>query len=91
MKKALKEMPYAQAVVIIDENNNTITLRSYNTNVAVIENDWLSINGLYSMTTRKHLKAFCKEYAGFDLFSTIRTIANDKLRYNIVTGEVVPV
>ena len=88
MKKVLKEMPYAQAKVITTPDNN-IMLQSYSTIVATIDNEgWLTIYGLYSMTTRKHLKAFCKEYCGFDMFSTIKMLANDKMRMNIHTGEI---
>ena len=89
MEKNLKTMPYAQARVIINDENN-ISLRSYETIVAtLINNEWLHINGLYSMTTRKHIKAFCKEYCGFDDFSLIKAIVENKM-YNILTGEVIP-
>lgn len=88
MTKVLKEMPYAQAKVITTPDNN-IMLQSYSTIVATIDNEgWLTIYGLYSMTTRKHLKAFCKEYCSFDMFSTIKMLANDKMRMNIHTGEI---
>lgn len=88
MEKTLKSMPYAQAKVIINPMGTTL-LQSYNTFVAAIGgNEWLTINGLYSMTTRKHLKAFCKEYCGFDDFSLIKHIANNPIEYNFKTGEV---
>lgn len=88
MKKVLREMPYAQAKVITTPDNN-IMLQSYSTIVATIDNEgWLTIYGLYSMTTRKHLKAFCKEYCGFDMFNTIKMLANEKMRMNIHTGEI---
>lgn len=87
MEKTLKSMPYAQAKIIINDENN-VSLRSYATIVAtLINNEWLYINGLYSMTTRKHIKAFCKEYCGFDDFSLIKAIVKNKM-YNIQTGEV---
>ena len=60
MEKKLNAMPYAQAKVVIMPNGLTI-LRSYETNVAYLRPDgWLSINGLYSATTRKHIGAFVK-------------------------------
>ena len=63
MEKKLAKMPYAQAKVIIMDNG-AIVLRSYYTDVALIQSDgWLSINGLYSATTRKHIGAFMREYA----------------------------
>ena len=56
-KTKLTFLPYAQATVIIDDENN-ITLRSYTTDVAYLDNEgFLTINGLYSMTTRKHISA----------------------------------
>jgi hypothetical protein len=51
---------YGKAVVLEDET--TISLKSYNT--IVMRCDKLSgkiiISGLYSMTTRKHIRAFMK-------------------------------
>ena len=81
-------MPYAQATVIIDDDNN-ITLRSYKTDVAFISADgWLTVNGLYSATTRKHISAFVKEYTVFN-FATAKMIYEKKLKINIYTGEIV--
>ena len=81
-------MPYAQATVIIDNDNN-ITLRSYKTDVAHISRDgWLTINGLYSMTTRKHISAFVKEYTVLN-FATAKFIYENKMKINIHTGEIV--
>ena len=89
MKKVLKEMPYAQAVVIISEDKCCIELQSYKTIVARLYcGSWLTIHGLYSMTTRKHIKAFCKEYCGFSDFSLIKTLATQNIEYNIRTGEI---
>jgi hypothetical protein len=42
------------------------------------------------MTTRRHIKAFCKEYCGFDDFSLIKTIAAQNVDYDITTGEIIP-
>lgn len=64
--KKLTAMPYAQAHVEID-HEGTITLFSYVTRVATLTADgWLTIYGLHSMTTRKHIGAFMKEYTDFD-------------------------
>lgn len=83
----LSAMPYAQAAVI-HHPNGSITLRSYLTDVAHITADgWLSIHGLYSMTTRKHIGAFVKEYANLD-FQTAKKLYVDGYQYNIHTGEV---
>ena len=81
-------MPYAQATVIIDNDNN-ITLRSYNTNVVYLENDgFLTVTGLYSMTTRRHIGAFMKEYTNRD-FSLAKMCYEGRYKYNIYTGEIV--
>ena len=89
MIKKLAKMPYAQARVSLCDDGS-VYLISYQTIVAIITPDgWLQINGLYAATTRKHLKAFCSEYCGIDLFSTIRLLANEHMIYNIYTGEVV--
>ena len=90
MTKNLKFMPYAQAQVIISDEGDTIQLKSYETIVATISlGSWLTINGLYSITTRKHIKAFCKEYCGFSDFSLIKHLANNNVCYDFKTGEVV--
>ena len=86
--KKLTAMPYAQAHVEIDGEGN-IHLFSYVTRVATIDsNGWLTIEGLYSMTTRKHIGAFCREYANCD-FHTTKTIHQDNYKMNIHTGEVI--
>lgn len=88
MEKKLKEMPYAQARVRINPMGCTY-LQSYDTIVAVIDElGCLVINGLYSMTTRRHIKAFCKEYCGFSDFSLIKKLATQNIEYNIHTGEI---
>lgn len=85
----LKFMPYAQACVIIT-NAGAKSLVSYQTQVATIDTEgWLHINGLYSMTTRKHIKAFVKEYVPFEMpFETIKHLANNNIVMNIHTGEI---
>ena len=87
-KTKLTFMPYAQATVIIDDENN-ITLRSYKTDVICLDNDgWLIVNGLYSMTTRKHIGAFMKEYTPYD-FAFAKKVYEGKYKINIYTGEIV--
>lgn len=89
MIKNLKFMPYAQAQVYISEDECCIELKSYETIVARLYcGSWLTIHGLYSMTTRKHIKAFCKEYCDFDDFSLIKKLATQNIEYNIHTGEI---
>ena len=79
-------MPYANAHVELMDNN--VYLFSYRTLVAQIENDWLTINGLYSNTTKHHISAFLKEYASPIDFHTAKIIYQDKEMINILTGEV---
>ena len=81
-------MPYAQATVIIDDNNN-ITLRSYATDVIYLDNEgFLTVTGLYSMTTRRHIGAFMKEYTPCD-FLQAKKCYEGKYKFNIYTGEIV--
>ena len=87
--KKLTAMPYAQAHIEIDDNNN-ILLFSYVTLVASITDDgWLTVYGLHSMTTRKHISAFMREYGGgvLDYYSAKAAYEGD-YRINIHTGEV---
>lgn len=86
--KKLTQMPYAQAKVIILDNGE-IALRSHETVAAGIRNGWLYINGLYSMTTRRHIGAFVKEYAGIS-YQLAKQLFLDGMVYNIHTGEVAP-
>ena len=90
MEKKLSKMPYAQAKVIIIDNGDII-LRSYYTDVAMIRSDgWLTINGLYSATTRRHISAFVKEYANIS-YQLAKDLCVKKMAYNIYTGEVVEI
>ena len=60
----LKSMPYAQAKVRRDANR--VALVSYTTTVCEIVGGVLVVHGLYSMTTRKHIGVFCREYFRYD-------------------------
>ena len=89
--RKLSAMPYAQAHVEIDEENGA-HLFSYVTKVADLDNEgWLTIYGLYSMTTRKHISAFLREYCPLIDYQTAKQIYNDGYRINVHTGEIVPV
>lgn len=90
--KVLREMPYAQAH--IREYENEKFLISYTTLVAEIKKDendnhWLKVNGLYSMTTRRHIMAFIKEYCDYVCFDTVKQLVNDRLCLNLDTGEII--
>ena len=85
--RTLSAMPYAQATVIMYDNGY-IGLRSYQTLVAMIDVDgWLTVRGLYSATTRRHIGCFVKEYANID-YQTAKRIYENGYGYNIYTGEV---
>lgn len=90
MKKInLKSMPYAQATVIISEKND-ITLRSYQTDVVIISDGWMSCTGTYSATTRKHISAFMREYSLGDYFLA-KFLYQENIKMNIYTGEILPI
>lgn len=87
--KKLKEIPYGQCFVE-KASENTFYLWSYRTLVAKVENSWLTINGLYSMTTRKHIGAFMREYCG-STYQVAKQLYEDGYMLNIDTGEVVEI
>ena len=92
--KSLKYMPYAQAHVEdwYPYDVPRTVLWSYTTQVVkVVKGHWVSCSGLYSMTTRKHISAFMREYfpqldgKGFQI---IKGIAGRGVELNIDTGEI---
>lgn len=87
--KKLSAMPYAQAHVEIHENGD-IALFSYVTLVATIDSEgWLTVYGLHSATTRKHIGAFVKEYTdGVLNYHNAKAAYNGNYRLNVNTGEV---
>ena len=86
--RKLTKMPYANAHIEIDENGN-IYLYSYVTLVAELTNEgWLTIFGLYSMTTRRHIYAFCKEYCGAVDYYYAKSAYEAGCSVNIETGEI---
>ena len=100
--KQYKLLPYgeripghnaAQAQVV--KVDGTISLFSYATLVAHLDAEgWLKVSGLYSVTTRKHIRWFLQEYCCADGivpgFETVKLCVRDSLQYNIHTGEVRP-
>jgi hypothetical protein len=79
-------MPYAQAKIRRDTNR--VALISYTTTVCEIVGGVLIVHGLYSMTTRKHISAFMREYAHPCDYQTAKAIYNDNKMINVHTGEV---
>ena len=90
MEKVLREMPYAQAKVrnYCDIGKDLIVLQSYSTDVIYIDHDWLECTGLYSMTTRKHISAFMREYGNGFTFKDVKKAYEGGYKLNIATGEI---
>lgn len=63
---------------------------SYSTLVCSIEDGWLSCSDLYSMTTRKQIGWFLKEYAPRITFQMVKQCVEDNTMIDINTGEIVP-
>lgn len=76
---------YAQAH--IEPIHNGLALYSYTTCVATLRDCWLHINGLYSMTTRRHIGWFMREIGGFT-YQLAKQLYEDNKEFNIMTGEV---
>lgn len=86
MIRTLANHPYANAHIESNEYNG-VTLYSYSTPVVNISwSGWVKVNGLYSMTTRKHISYFMRE---FDLsYQLAKELYEKNLKYNIYTGEI---
>ena len=86
MTRKFKDHPYAQACVI--ETPNYKALQSYNTIVVEIDHEgWLHVNGLYSMTTIRHIGWFMRELGL--TYQLAKQLYNDNKEMNIYTGEVI--
>ena len=77
---------YAQAHM--EPIHGGLALYSYDTRVAEIIDGWLRINGLYSMTTRRHIGWFMREIGGFT-YQLAKQLDEDNKLFNIYTGEVI--
>ncbi len=87
MTRKFKDHPYAQAY-IIETPNGYMALQSYHTIVVEIDHEgWLHVNGLYSMTTIRHIGWFMREL-GFT-YQLAKQLYNDRKEFNIYTGEVI--
>jgi len=89
MMRKFKDHPHAQAY-ITESLDGAQILVSYKTAVAEIDCEgWLRINGLYSMTTRKHIGWFMREL-GFT-YQLAKALYVDNKEMNIYTGEVIDI
>ena len=78
---------YAQAQ-IITYSDHSQELVSYTTTVITIDSEgWLHVNGLYSMTTIRHIGWFMREL-GFT-YQLAKQLYMDQKDFNIYTGEVI--
>lgn len=79
----------AKAWYTTDTLGRPNTLISYSTTVAEVDStSWLYINGLYSMTTRKHLGWFMR-LLGLTYQDAKRLYENGE-KLNLLTGEILP-
>lgn len=101
MKKLLALMPHGQAYVE-ERADGSKALVSYATRVADIDSEgWLTIHGLYSATTKRHIVAFMDENihgitnkaeqskAQTGSYQTMKALYEGHMKMNIHTGEVV--
>lgn len=80
--------PYANAH-ICNFDDGTISLVSYCTTVLEITPEgWLTVNGLYSMTTIKHIGWFMKEICGLT-YQHAKHVYTTGEKFNVYTGEVI--
>ena len=91
-ERKLSFMPYAQAYVCEYRKHegdivNCDFLVSYKTVVLDIDYDknLVTVRGLYSRTTRKHISAFMRE-KGMD-YQIAKKCYDEYLQYNFVTGK----
>ena len=90
MMRKFKDHPNAQAWIIENEDGYK-ALQSYQTIVAEVDTEgWLHINGLYSMTTRKHISWFLRELGiNYQPYQLAKQLYGDNAQMNIYTGEVI--
>ena len=91
MIRPLKTMPYAQACVRTYDNG-MVVLQSYKTDVIYVIDDFMTVTGIYSRTTMKHISAFMKEMSekyGYNYnYYTSKACYNGNYRMNLNTGEI---
>lgn len=77
---------YAQSHVAILPDG-TVQMVSYTTTVIEIDPEgWLHVNGLYSMTTIKHIGWFMRERGM--TYQLAKQLYKNNHEYNVYTGEV---
>lgn len=77
---------YAQSYVAILPDD-TVLMVSYTTTVIEIDPEgWLHVNGLYSMTTIKHIGWFMRERGM--TYQLAKELYKNNHEYNVYTGQV---
>lgn len=85
-KKSNNGHNYAATYVRLYDNN-TVELVSYATTVIIITSDgWMTITGLYSRTTIKHISWFMRERGM--TYQLAKSLYKDGMKMNIYTGEI---
>lgn len=88
MKKSVNGHDYAQAKEIIYEDGWR-ELISYTTTVIEITADgWMTVHGLYSRTTIKHIGWFMRELGLTYQYAKMAYERRDIEQFNVYTGEV---
>ena len=86
--RRLAYMPNAQAGIDIYSNGEKVLI-SYHTEVLSLTPDnYLTCYGLFSMTTRRHISAFLKEFCPQITFQTVKYCYDNNYSINIKTGEL---
>ena len=85
--KKLNEMPYAQAHIEINDNGDSY-LFSYTTLVAQIEDGYLTVFGLYSQTTRRHIGAYVKEMTPCFTYANAKAAYEGNYSIHIENGDI---
>lgn len=85
--KKIQNHENAQARFIYDDNGYLRGLKSYSTTVITVDSDgWMTVHGLYSRTTIKHIGWFM---AAFGLsYYHAKDCYTDNIQMNLYTGEV---
>lgn len=84
--KKFDDHKFANACIYYHDNG-AFDLVSYSTTVITITGDgWMHINGLYSVTTIKHIGWFAKMIG--TSYQTCKKLFIDNMDMNIYTGEI---
>lgn len=87
MIRKLTDHKASQCHVEINEFGN-IYFYSYATMVISVKEGWLTCTGLYSMTTRKQIGWFLREYFPSLSFQFVKSLYENGETYNVLTGEI---